>query len=84
MKWKYIKILWKLYKLKQYVSYTSLKQNNTRFISSITEALKVLGVFNNSDSMPQQVSITAFNIDNEIVQKFFSVSKTVFLIFLWI
>ncbi|KAF7409722.1 hypothetical protein HZH68_004103 [Vespula germanica] len=56
-----------------YEDYTTCKQNNTRFISSITEALKVLGVFNNSDSMAQQVSITAFNIDNEIVQKFFSV-----------
>ncbi|XP_035736197.1 neprilysin-2-like isoform X3 [Vespa mandarinia] len=55
-----------------YEDYTTCKQNNTRFVSSITNALKALGVFNNSDNMEQNVSITVFNIDNEIVQKFFS------------
>ncbi|KAL2715998.1 neprilysin-2-like isoform X4 [Vespula squamosa] len=56
-----------------YEDYTICKQNNTRFISSMIEALKILGVFNNSDNMLQNVSITVFNIDNEIVQKFFSI-----------
>ncbi|KAK2580040.1 hypothetical protein KPH14_012326 [Odynerus spinipes] len=55
-----------------YNSYTKCKENNTRFISSIIESLEVLGVFDDSDDIKQNVRITAFDIDNKIVDGFFS------------
>ncbi|XP_015180259.1 PREDICTED: neprilysin-2-like [Polistes dominula] len=58
---------------KLYEDYSTCEQNNTRFIYHIKEALKILGVFNDSENIDQEVVLTGIHIDSEIVNNFFSV-----------
>ncbi|XP_043490073.1 neprilysin-2-like isoform X2 [Polistes fuscatus] len=54
-----------------YENYLTCEQNNTRFIYSIKKALKILGVFNDSHNIDQDVEMTGIYID-DIVKNFFS------------
>ncbi|XP_014608416.1 PREDICTED: neprilysin-2-like isoform X1 [Polistes canadensis] len=55
-----------------YENYLTCEQNNTRFIHSIKKALKILGVFNDSQNIAQDVDTTGIYID-DIVKDFSSI-----------
>ncbi|KAI4502030.1 hypothetical protein M0802_002712 [Mischocyttarus mexicanus] len=56
-----------------YEKYSACKENNAGFIQSIKKALKILGVFNDSASMHEDLNMIGFNINEYLVNNFFSV-----------